>query len=241
MLSSPTKEKPSSPSSRHSQPTTPSTDRLLPSTSTVDQQPSSPAIPISSTIDPKTASSLVYNGIKLADANTSSKTSSIDLYAWQLKATHFPLYKQLQTARKTLTTHDWMLARDELKAVKTIQRIEALKKKNGWSLRQLKRHKAPPRAKTHWDSVLDEMKWMQTDFKEERKWKIAVAYMLSKAVMEWHWTDDKSTVCIKVSHCHHLILSHETNINRHVFRSQRRPWTIYPHSQIWMSISKDLN
>ncbi|RCH84245.1 hypothetical protein CU097_000705, partial [Rhizopus azygosporus] len=152
MLSSPTKEKPSSPSSRHSQPTTPSTDRPLPSTSTVDQQLSSPAIPISNTIDPKTASSLVYNGIKLADANTSSKTSSIDLYAWQLKATHFPLYKQLQTARKTLTTHDWMLARDELKAVKTIQRIEALKKKNGWSLRQLKRHKAPPRAKTHWDS-----------------------------------------------------------------------------------------
>jgi hypothetical protein len=39
---------------------------------------------------------------------------------------------------------------------------------------------------------------MRTDFKEERKWKIANAYMISKAIMEWHETIDKSSVCIKV-------------------------------------------
>lgn len=38
---------------------------------------------------------------------------------------------------------------------------------------------------------------MRTDFKEERKWKIANAHMLSKAIMEWHNTKDKSIVCIK--------------------------------------------
>lgn len=40
---------------------------------------------------------------------------------------------------------------------------------------------------------------MRTDFKEERKWKMANAYTISKAVMEWHRATDKSTVCIKVS------------------------------------------
>lgn len=142
----------------------------------------------------------MYNGVKLSNDLNDSKSENknhVDLYSWQLRANHFPLYKQLQTSRKILTTHDWMLARDELKSVKTIQRIEALKKKNLWSLKQLKRHKAAPRAKTHWDSMLDEMKWMQTDFKEERKWKMAMAFMTVRAVMEWHNAEDKSTVCVK--------------------------------------------
>ena len=39
---------------------------------------------------------------------------------------------------------------------------------------------------------------MRTDFKEERKWKIATAYLIAHAVMEWHMTPDKSSVCIKV-------------------------------------------
>lgn len=40
---------------------------------------------------------------------------------------------------------------------------------------------------------------MRTDFKEERKWKKANAFLISKAVMAWHHATDKSTVCIKVS------------------------------------------
>ncbi|KAI8977108.1 hypothetical protein BDF20DRAFT_913480 [Mycotypha africana] len=160
-------------------------------------------IKINSTLvdsDLKDSNEIVYNGFKLSDftsATSSKENEPLNLYAWHLKATYFPLYKQLQTARKTLSTHDWLLARDELKSVKAIQKIEALKKKNLWSLRQLKKHKAPPRAKSHWDCMLDEMKWMHTDFKEERKWKIASAYMIAKAVLEWHNAEDKSTVCLK--------------------------------------------
>jgi hypothetical protein len=40
---------------------------------------------------------------------------------------------------------------------------------------------------------------MQVDFKEERKWKMAMAYIVSRAVMEWHQVEDKSTVCVQVS------------------------------------------
>jgi hypothetical protein len=41
--------------------------------------------------------------------------------------------------------------------MKAIQNIETLKKTNAWSFKQLKRHKAVPRTKTYWDSVIDEM------------------------------------------------------------------------------------
>ncbi|KAI8996840.1 hypothetical protein BDB01DRAFT_830488 [Pilobolus umbonatus] len=138
----------------------------------------------------------IYNGHKFTDQRY-DKSSDIDLYAWQLRATSQPLYKQLQQARKVLTTHDWTLARTELKSIKSISAIENLKKKNMWSLRQLKRHQATTRTKTHWDLLLDEMRWMRVDFKEERKWKMATAYMLSKAVMEWHAAEDKSSVCVQ--------------------------------------------
>lgn len=36
----------------------------------------------------------------------------------------------------------------------------------------------PRRRKTHWDTVLEEMRWMATDFIEERKWKHSTARML---------------------------------------------------------------
>lgn len=50
----------------------------------------------------------IYNGHKFIDKRN-DKPSGIDLYAWQLKANAQPLYKQLQQARKVLTTHDWMV------------------------------------------------------------------------------------------------------------------------------------
>ena len=51
----------------------------------------------------------MYNGHKLVDERN-DKPSGFDLYAWQLKAQFQPLYKQLQQARKVLTTHDWMVS-----------------------------------------------------------------------------------------------------------------------------------
>lgn len=41
---------------------------------------------------------------------------------------------------------------------------------------------------------------MRTDYKEERKWKIATAFLISRAVMEYHEAPDKSLVCIKSRH-----------------------------------------
>ena len=35
--------------------------------------------------------------------------------------------------------------------------------------------------------------WMRTDFREERRWKISVAYKLASAVVEWHKAGDRET------------------------------------------------
>ena len=40
----------------------------------------------------------------------------------------------------------------------------------------------PSRRKTHWDYVMEEIRWLATDFIEERKWKMTAARTLSSAV-----------------------------------------------------------
>ncbi len=43
----------------------------------------------------------------------------------------------------------------------------------------------PPRKKTQWDFVLEEMRWLATDFIEERKWKKACARTMSYSVSSY--------------------------------------------------------
>ncbi|OZJ02938.1 hypothetical protein BZG36_04554 [Bifiguratus adelaidae] len=121
----------------------------------------------------------------------------MDLFSWQFKVSRQPLFKTLQTANKVLSTSDWKIARDELKSLRMLQRVDGLRTNNTWSFRQLKRHRPGPRKRTHWDHLLSEMKWMQTDFKEERRWKMANAFILAHAVLDWHCTDDKQALCVQ--------------------------------------------
>lgn len=141
----------------------------------------------------------IYNGHKFVDKRNDipNKKDHLDLFEWHLKAKQQKLYSHLQEAPKAVLTHDWQIAREELKSIKAIERIEKLKKNNMWSLRQLKKQKTQLRTKTHWDCMLDEMKWMRTDFKEERKWKVATAYQLAREIVRWHLVEDKSEVCVK--------------------------------------------
>jgi hypothetical protein len=44
----------------------------------------------------------------------------------------------------------------------------------------------PMKRKTQWDYVLEEMRWMATDFVEENKWKTAKARTLSAAINTYH-------------------------------------------------------
>jgi hypothetical protein len=40
----------------------------------------------------------------------------------------------------------------------------------------------PQRRKTHWDTLLQEMSWLASDFMEERKWKLATARLISSKI-----------------------------------------------------------
>ncbi|KAI9598483.1 HSA-domain-containing protein [Syncephalis fuscata] len=133
---------------------------------------------------------------------TRAKSSAIErmranMLAWQIRAEHQPLYKQVQSAKKVVSSQEWKICRNEVRLLRAIQRVEQLKEASMWSFRQPKRHKAPPRTKTHWDYVLDEMKWLRIDFKEERKWKQAMAFHFANWIREWHHSEDKQSLQVK--------------------------------------------
>jgi chromatin modification-related protein VID21 len=91
----------------------------------------------------------------------------------------------LASAHKTITTPNAYVPIMENQSIKVLRRIYGLQSANKWSLRQPKRSPEPARPTTHWDVLLQEAKWMRTDFREERKWKMAVARNLASACAEW--------------------------------------------------------
>ena len=52
-----------------------------------------------------------------------------------------------------------------------MQRIAELRKDGLWSAKRLPKVQEPPRNKTHWDYLLEEMQWLAADFAQERRWK----------------------------------------------------------------------
>lgn len=64
--------------------------------------------------------------------------------------------------------------------------VPQLKNKGLWCPKRIPKEPEPPRIKTHWDYLLEEMAWMANDFREERKWKIALARKLAKACAKRH-------------------------------------------------------
>ncbi|OAF63785.1 hypothetical protein A3Q56_08509, partial [Intoshia linei] len=64
----------------------------------------------------------------------------------------------------------------------TMQRINSLRLQGLWSANRLPKLVEPKRIKTHWDYLLDEMKWMATDFYAERKWKNVMSKQISRSI-----------------------------------------------------------
>ncbi len=57
--------------------------------------------------------------------------------------------------------------------------IAELRREGLWSACRLPKVMEPPRKKTHWDYLLEEMQWLATDFVNERKWKRNAAKKVS--------------------------------------------------------------
>ncbi|RYP06893.1 hypothetical protein DL765_009316 [Monosporascus sp. GIB2] len=97
-----------------------------------------------------------------------------------------PLDQILHHAHKTISTPDSYTPILDHQACRVLRSVYNLQQHNKWSLRQPKRWPEPTRQPSHWDQVLKEMKWMRTDFREERKWKMAAARNLANACAEWY-------------------------------------------------------
>lgn len=115
-----------------------------------------------------------------------------------------PLPKLLLRAHKTLTTSAYETSLVEGKVSVLHSRIEELKRKNGWSLRQPRRPIDPflqfgklsspedaninvMNKKTHWDNLLSEAKWLSMDIKQGKRWRMAQCVFMAQSVLDF-WT-----------------------------------------------------
>lgn len=96
-----------------------------------------------------------------------------------------PLHTLILSAHKTLSTANHYVDFRELQDCRMLERIFQLQSNNRWSLRQLERSVEPERPTSHWDVLISQAKWMRTDFREERKWKIAAAKATADSCANW--------------------------------------------------------
>ncbi|KAF3893818.1 MYB and HSA domain-containing protein [Trichophyton interdigitale] len=168
----------------HTSPASPSKLRL-------SERPDKERSRLSTVVFPKTSSQEKEKAMQLAsrrDEETRKSPNEEQDYLYtlfQAKA-HYPprtmsLNTLLSTAHKTLSTSNHFLEYHEQMDCRTLKRIYQLQHSNRWALRQLQRSPEPPRQATHWDIMLDHVKWMRMDFREERKWKLTAA----KRCAEW--------------------------------------------------------
>ncbi len=110
----------------------------------------------------------------------------VDLYKLNVGFSVNPVSKMLHRSNKCVTSKEWQTAWEEIKFMRAMERVEQLKQEERWSFRQPKKFRGPIIPKSHWDWMLDEMRWMQADFREERTWKMTAAYEVSEWVRDWH-------------------------------------------------------
>jgi chromatin modification-related protein VID21 len=149
------------------------------------------------------------DSLDLAHRDTSDAVSKINeeqdyLFTLFLNRAYAPprgshLNTLLTAAHKTLSTSNHLLEYQEQMDCRTLRRIYALQNANRWPLRQMKRSMEPPRQGTHWDVLLDHMKWMRTDFREERKWKIAAAKSCADWCAEYVNSDEEHRALLRVN------------------------------------------
>lgn len=109
-----------------------------------------------------------------------------------------PLQELVASARKTISTAGTLAMIRENQDYKILKRVYQLQNANRWSLRQLQKSAEPERPFTHQDHLLLEMKWMQTDFKEERKWKHALAATFADWCAEYVRSTPEERIALRV-------------------------------------------
>ncbi len=110
-----------------------------------------------------------------------------------------PIEKLLNQAHKTISTSDQYISILDHQACKILRRVYHLQQHDKWSLRQPVRCPEPTRPPAHWDVLLQEMRWMRTDFREERKWKRALALNLARSCANWVHSTPAERLALQVN------------------------------------------
>ena len=65
------------------------------------------------------------------------------------------------------------------------KRIDELKADGKWTNQRLAKCLEPNKRKTHWNYLLDEMRWLAEDFALEKRWKKAMAKQISSSILKY--------------------------------------------------------
>ncbi|CCK69604.1 Eaf1p KNAG_0C05030 [Huiozyma naganishii CBS 8797] len=153
--------------------------------------------------------SKVAQGIPLAELRYMSQT--------------LPLINLIPRAHKILTTDIINNALNEARITVVSSRIEELRRLGLWSLRQPKKFVDPfNNGDTHHSVLLNEAKWMADDFKEGKKYKMAVCITMAQAVADY-WTYGKEHSCVETREPRFLSQEEQETANNPVDTDQEHP------------------
>jgi chromatin modification-related protein VID21 len=117
----------------------------------------------------------------------------------------------IQNAHKTLSTADHLVDYQMQSECRVLKRIYQLQEKQRWALRQYKRADEAPRSTSHWDFLLDHARWMRSDFRQERKWRLAAARAVAESCAEWVASSPDERKQLQAKTRHPRILSTDSN------------------------------
>lgn len=122
----------------------------------------------------------------------------------------------LQHSHKTISTADHLVDYQYQAHCRALKRLYHLQSNDKWSLRQRKRAEEPVRPTSHWDFLLDHAKWMRTDFREERRWKIAAARAIAESCAEWIASspDERQALQVRVRATNHTTRQDDNMIDQ---------------------------
>lgn len=147
----------------------------------------------------------------------------------------------LQHSHKTVSTADHLVDYQYQAHCRVLKRLYQLQNLDRWSLRQRKRAEEPVRQTSHWDFLLDHAKWMRTDFREERRWKIAAARAVAESCAEWvaASVEARKTLQVKVRPLRHVKNMQPSDETEMVDVPVSSPPDLVPHGED-DSVSEDI-
>ena len=126
------------------------------------------------------------NDQKALQAQDEQRDYLLSLFHYQASQSRSPsISALLSTSHKTLTTANQFTDLQEKQMYRITRRIYDMQNTHHWPLRQVERSAEPARPATHWDALIGHIKWLRTDFREERKWKLTLAKNLADWCAEW--------------------------------------------------------